>query len=317
MALAVPSRLPDARPWVRTVRARLAAADLGADFALLTELVDRKSWYIPDFLFPIPATPAPSIEAELATVADTCAERIAFELTLAFDGAPVRTRAIDTAAVDKLRRPMPGPIAHALRDGETAFAKRLAVALEQYWTVALAPDWPLIQTVLEEDLLVRGRSLATEGAAQLFADLHPALRWDGAELTLESPHEVDLTANGNGLVFAPCVFTEARPFCIIESLSRVMLGYRARGSAKVWNGGTADPPPKGTLLGDRRTKLLADLDVPRAAHQLAARQLLAPPTVSYHLGLLHRAGLVRRRRVGKQIFYERTPTAEALLRLAP
>lgn len=315
MALVVPARLPDARPWIRIARERLAKAKLGEDFALLTELVDKESWYIPDFLYPIPATPAPSIEDELATVAGACPERIAFELQLAFDGEPVRTRAIATEAVDKLRRPMPRPIAAALRDGEAAFAKRLASALDQYWTIALAPDWPLIKTVLEEDLLVRGRSLATEGAAKLFADLHPALRWDGEVLTLESPHEVDLTANANGLVLAPCVFTETRPFCLIESLDRVMLGYRARGSAKIWNG-SATEPPKTSLIGDRRTQLLEDLDVPRAAHHLAARQLLAPPTVSYHLGLLHRAGLVRRWRVGKQIFYERTPAAETLLGLA-
>ncbi|MBM7784452.1 ArsR/SmtB family transcription factor [Tenggerimyces flavus] len=316
MAVVVPSRLPDAGPWVRTARQRLAKVDLGDDFTLLRELVDRKSWYIPDFLYPIPATAAPTIDEELATVATACPERIAFELNLAFDGDPVRTRAIATEAVDKLRRPMPEPIAKALRDGEAAFAERLAAVLEQYWTIALAPDWQLIKTVLEEDLLVRGRSLATEGAAKLFADLHQALRWDGEVLTLESPHEVDLTANANGLVLAPCVFTEARPFCLIESLDRVMLGYRARGSAKVWNAETPTEQPKTSLIGGRRTQLLEDLDVPRAASHLAARQLLAPPTVSYHLGLLHRAGLVRRRRVGKQIFYERTPAAETLLGLA-
>lgn len=315
MALVVPARLPDARPWIRIARERLAKAKLGEDFALLTELVGKESWYIPDFLYPIPATAAPSIEDELATIAGACPERIAFELQLAFDGEPVRTRAIATEAVDKLRPPMPQSIAAALRDGEATFAKRLASALDQYWNVALAPDWPLIQTVLEEDLLVRGRSLATEGAAQLFADLHPALSWDGEVLTLESPHEVDLTTNENGLVFVPCVFTGSRPFVCIESLDRVLLGYRARGSAKIWNG-TAAPERRGSLLGDRRTQLLEDLDIPRAASHLAARQLLAPPTVSYHLGLLHRAGLVRRRRVGKQIFYERTPAAETLLGLA-
>lgn len=316
MIVAVPGRLPDARPWIRTARQRLARADLGEDFALLEELVDRKSWYVPDFLFPIPATPAPSIEDELATVEATCPERIAFELRLAFGGEPVRTRAISTEAVDKLRRPMPTRIASALRDGERAFAKRLAHALERSWATVLAPDWPLIRTVLEEDLLVRGRSLATEGAARLFADLNPALSWDGEVLTLESPHEVDLTANANGLVLAPCVFTEARPFCLVESLDRVMLGYCARGSAKIWTGETPAEQAKTSLIGDRRTQLLEDLDVPRAAHHLAARQLLAPPTVSYHLGLLHRAGLVRRWRVGKQIFYERTPAAETLLGLA-
>jgi DNA-binding transcriptional ArsR family regulator len=316
MIAVVPGRLPDAKPWVRTARQRLAKADLGHDLALLEDLVGSASWYIPDFLFPIPATAAPSIEDELATVAATCPDRIAFELKLAFGGEPVRTRAIATAAVDKLRRPMPTRIARALRDGERVFADRLAHALARYWTTVLAPDWALIRTVLEEDLLVRGRSLATEGAAELFADLHQALSWDGEILTLESPHEVDLTTNANGLVLAPCVFTEARPFCLIESLDRVMLGYRARGSAKIWTGETPTEQAKTSLIGDRRTRLLTDLDVPRAAHHLAARQLLAPPTVSYHLGLLHRAGLVRRWRVGKQIFYERTPAADALLRLA-
>ncbi|MDX2935205.1 ArsR/SmtB family transcription factor [Streptomyces ipomoeae] len=60
------------------------------------------------------------------------------------------------------------------------------------------------------------------------------------------------------------------------------------------------------LLGPTRAGLLAALARPASTAQLAARHFLSPATVSYHLGVLHRAGLVARARSGRSVLYRRT-----------
>ncbi|MEU2981660.1 helix-turn-helix domain-containing protein [Streptomyces hirsutus] len=66
------------------------------------------------------------------------------------------------------------------------------------------------------------------------------------------------------------------------------------------------------LLGPTRAGLLAALTQPTSTAQLAARHFLSPATVSYHLGVLHRAGLVARARSGRSVLYRRTPEGSRL-----
>ncbi|GAA0948442.1 hypothetical protein GCM10009554_46080 [Kribbella koreensis] len=57
---------------------------------------------------------------------------------------------------------------------------------------------------------------------------------------------------------------------------------------------------------------MAALEVPQPGHTLAARLGLSKATVSYHLGRLHSSGLVERRRLGREVYYARTPAADRL-----
>ncbi|MGH3739678.1 MAG: ArsR/SmtB family transcription factor [Micromonosporaceae bacterium] len=52
------------------------------------------------------------------------------------------------------------------------------------------------------------------------------------------------------------------------------------------------------MYGDTRARLLADLDGPRSTAELSTRHDVAPSTVSYHLRVLHQAGLITRHREG-------------------
>jgi regulatory ArsR family protein len=306
---------PSTRGWLRRVRSRLQGRDLGPDFALLAEIVSVRNWYVPDFLTPLPTTSAPSVDDELHAVASAPLARIRRELGLAFEGPVVSGGVIDPRVVERRRRPFPARVAATLADGgERALAERLANGLRRYWDVVLAPDWPILQTVLDEDLIARGRQLTRNGAASLFADLHRAIRWDGRLLRVDGPYDLDLSRNTTGLVLAPSVFCRPIPFCCIESPSRLMLCYPARGSGTFWHSPEAEPSGVAPgLLGRRRVNLLADLDVPRALHHLAVRQRLSPSTVSYHLRLLRGAGLVVSRRSGKEMLYERTSLAVTVL----
>ncbi|WP_107501414.1 ArsR/SmtB family transcription factor [Streptomyces viridosporus] len=68
------------------------------------------------------------------------------------------------------------------------------------------------------------------------------------------------------------------------------------------------------LFGPTRAGLLAALTQPASTTQRAARHFLSFATVSYHLGVLHRAGLVTRARSGRSVLYRRTPEGSRLTR---
>ncbi|MFE4538705.1 ArsR/SmtB family transcription factor [Streptomyces scopuliridis] len=66
------------------------------------------------------------------------------------------------------------------------------------------------------------------------------------------------------------------------------------------------------LLGPTRAGLLVALAQPASTTELATRHFLRISTVSYHLGILHRAGLVARARSGRSVLYRRTPEGSRL-----
>ncbi|GAA3475570.1 winged helix-turn-helix domain-containing protein [Streptomyces yanii] len=87
-----------------------------------------------------------------------------------------------------------------------------------------------------------------------------------------------------------------------------MLVYPARGKAIADTIAPAAPSAEmAQLLGSTRAGLLTALAQPASNAELAARHFLSPATVSYHLGVLHRAGLVTRSRSGGSVLYRRTP----------
>jgi DNA-binding transcriptional ArsR family regulator len=93
-----------------------------------------------------------------------------------------------------------------------------------------------------------------------------------------------------------------------------VLTYRARGTARLWSAAPA-PAQRALvdLLGATRASLLSALDEPQSTLRLSRSLALAPATVSYHLGILHRASLVQKRPRGQSVLYERTALGDALL----
>jgi DNA-binding transcriptional ArsR family regulator len=67
------------------------------------------------------------------------------------------------------------------------------------------------------------------------------------------------------------------------------------------------------LLGASRAALLRDLVRPWTTSALAARHGLAVGTVSGHLSILARVGLVSAHRRGRHVFYLRTPLGSLLV----
>ena len=157
-------------PWRRSVVDRLAALDVDL---LLSLVGDRRA--LPDYLTPRPAVFAPSVEEELALIRATAPaivrrDLLAISQAGASPSLPPRLRAAaddsDDAAVEELR-------------------DTICDTLAAYWRLAVEPVWPRLRLLLEADMTYRARRLATGGARQLFADMHPNVRWQDGVLSID------------------------------------------------------------------------------------------------------------------------------------
>ncbi|MFF2145971.1 ArsR family transcriptional regulator [Kitasatospora sp. NPDC058190] len=310
------SGLPHAvhRPWAEQVRPRLAA--LGPASGLLAELVPPTG-YVPDFINPAPAGPAPTLAEELVAIRATPAGQV--------------RRDLDRLAAEQ------GRIGHRLRAlhaDPAAGLARVTEAVEAYWELALAPYWARIRAVLDADVLHRARQAAEYGAERVLNDLHAELRW--TEDTLRLRHRtrpLPRRAAGAGLLLIPSAFTgpglytrlgrqdpsgSQDPSDLQDSSGRQdppQLAYPARGIGGLW---AAAAPAPGTealaaVLGRSRALLLSELAAPASTTELARRTGLSPSAVSQYLTALRDARLVSAHRAGRWVLYARTASAEALL----
>jgi hypothetical protein len=300
-----PDRAPYAAAWVAATRPH---ADPAA-YPLVHALVEHESWYVPDFVVPLPAGYEPTLDEELAAVAATPDDLVREQLRMAFRIGPppaaalARTR---SPAGQDPRVPLPPVVATALDRG--GIAGRAAAELRRAWHAVLADSWPALRRIHDEDVRHRAAHAVRSGFGEILDGLHPALHWDGRTLTMDAAFELTSDA-APGVVLTPSVFLP-RPALWAGVPGEVLLGYPARGRGRVW----AAPSVLGTpVLGERRTALLTDLEVPRSTSELAARHRLSPATVSYHLNRLRAAGLVTSRQAGHSVLYVPTERATALL----
>ncbi|MEO3812417.1 DUF5937 family protein [Sphaerisporangium sp. B11E5] len=275
-------------PWLRAVRPRLGGVDLSEVFALAPT-----QGYMADFLTPPPDTPLPDFSAELDRVRATDPARAAEEAGWAVTP--------DTQAIARFRA-----------DPE-AGVQRVADTLGAYWEIALAEYWPRVYALLEADVMWRARRFATGGAAELFADLHPSIRWEGDRLIAAKTYCDAGDLAGDGLLLVPSAFRW--PDIAIMTLPyRPMLVYPARAVGTLWDQGpTPEPGALAALIGTTRARLLLTLSQPASTTSLARRLSLTPGAVSQHLSVLSGNGLVTRHRQGREVLYHRTPTADSLI----
>ncbi|MFB9625440.1 ArsR/SmtB family transcription factor [Nonomuraea helvata] len=279
-------------PWFKQVRPQL-----GSELAPLLDLVTGRG-YIPDFLCPVPTGPTPDLTGELAVLR----------------AAPHEVIRADLDRMASELGPLTGCAAQLHQD-PAAGLERLVHAIETYWQLAIAPHWPRMRTLLEGDLLHRTRQYAEHGPAGVFADMHPAIRWEGRNLHLEQrPEEMSRVLAGEGLLLAASIFVWPGLFYRTDSPGQPIITYPVRAIATLWERGTAPAPDAlAAVIGRSRALLLAELDTPASTTDLSRRTGLSPANVSEQLTLLLAAGLVTKHRVGRSMLYVRTPRAQALL----
>ncbi|WP_354642765.1 ArsR/SmtB family transcription factor [Kitasatospora camelliae] len=279
------------RRWVARTRPLLTGLDL------LTGLVPGDG-YVPDFLNPPPAVAAPTLDAELAVLADTDHDRLRADL----DRLEHRSAAV-----------------RALYRDPAAGLERLDTEIRRYWALALAPLWPRLRSVLDADVLHQSRRFAAEGAAAVLRELHPNVRWGEEVLTLAKPDcGRSGTLCGRGLLLIPSAFVWPTVLIVNAEPETVQLCYPSRGVGSLWEHARPTVPDAvAAVLGRSRALLLAELTSPASTTELSHRTGLSTAGVSQHLTALRAAGIVTSHRSGRSVLYQRTPIAESLLTATP
>jgi len=264
---------------------------------LLSALVTPHGW-IPDFLTPPPTTPLPDIAEELRALRATPLERMLADLELAADDGPLH------------------PLLARGRVRPDALRDRIADVVEAYWRHVIEPEWPRMRAVLESDVTYRSLQLARGGAAALFGDLDPRVRWREGVLCVDASsrlEDVVVAVAGRGLPLVPTIFAP-HAITLVAPDQLPMVAYPARGRAALGlQHLPVAPEAVAALLGRPRATVLALLEHPATTTELAARLRVTPSAVNQHLRALAAAGLLGRVRSGRAVLYARTPLAEAWL----
>ncbi|GIE78916.1 transcriptional regulator [Actinoplanes philippinensis] len=247
---------------------------------------DRPGW-MADFLGTVPAVAGMSFDEELAQLGDE------------WDDDTIRA---------ELRSAQPGPPAAGLR-GPGLRAELLAL-LRWVWTVTVAADWPRRQRVLRADIVSRTATLAAHGWSGVIPTLGATRRWLGDGLLQINRYDLperDLSA-AESLLFVPVhsngswvAWNEPRRYAIVYPVTGVLAPT-----------GTASGAGLARLIGANRAGLLHALADPRSTTQLTALSGLPLGAVGNHLRVLLDAGLVLRRRAGREVLYWRTALGDSL-----
>ena len=286
-------------PWVRWARSELGWRPLRLH--RLWPLIVNGLPTHPEFLVPAPEVRMPELGAELAQLRASPAAAVRASLHRVWEGHPWPESAKELAA----------------RPRESL--AEIAAEIGECYDRLIAPHWERIRPVLEADIAYRAGLLAGGGARSLFSDLHPDLHWSGGTLTLtdtdqgSSPFKIML--GPDGVVLMPSIFNWPLVSPSRATSTETIMLYPARGAATVWESALADGREEAAeaLLGAPRVRLLAALRSPATTTALARRLGVTPSAVSQHLAVLHRGGLVDKRRSGRTVLYQTTALGLALL----
>ncbi|MBB3041808.1 helix-turn-helix domain-containing protein [Nocardioides sp. LMS-CY] len=288
-----PGRYPLQLPWLHLTQA--ARAEL--DGEMLLALTNDSLW-TPDFLTPRPWTPLTRFDDELAALAQT----------------PLDVVRDDIAEV----HPDPATRPAVLTGRRDRVLRRITTALAAYWTACFEPWWPRMRAVLEADIVFRGRTIAREGLAAMFAGLSPRIRLvdDVLHVHLSSKVGFRRSTAGEGLTLAPSLFTRNATAPISAEEPPLIL-YGARGAGTLWESERpAAPRALAGLVGEVRARLLAVLDSPASSTELAIRLGVTTSAVNQHLRAMRDAGLLSSARHGRSVLYLRSGLGDELVSAA-
>ncbi|WP_305783428.1 ArsR/SmtB family transcription factor [Symbioplanes lichenis] len=235
--------------------------------------------------------------------------------------------------LDELRRTPPALVAAQLakhypegvpefllpyRDDPARAFGRLADALETFAGLALAPHWPAMRAALDEEVLLRARTLAAAGPEELLTGVRGPAQWDHPVLSLPKRRESVLNARDKRLLLVPVLLLDDQMTVSTDHPEIVMVSYQSRGAAVLAARPAAARPPRdrlAQLIGPGRAAVLRALAGPATTTGLAATLGLAPSTVSEHLTALLAAGTITRTRSGRHVVYAHSPAGATLAAL--
>ncbi len=207
-----------------------------------------------------------------------------------------------------LKESSPGPLSPLI--GRPGLTEHVVGLLEWLWEHVVSTDWPRRERVLRADIVSRTARLAEHGWSGVLSDLRREVEWlgEGRLLINRYPNPPRDLTQAEELYFIP---HHGHSTSVGWHLpTRYAIHYPVTGVlADVDSGAEAG---LAALLGGNRATILAALETPASTTGLVARTGLALGSVGGHLKVLLGAGLVARRRSGREVLYWRTALGDAL-----
>jgi DNA-binding transcriptional ArsR family regulator len=207
-----------------------------------------------------------------------------------------------------------------LAAGDGAARRRLTRALGDYHEAAIAPYWPRLRTLLENDRAARVDTLARLGLGALLSGLGPLLSWSAPVLSLHDPAlDRDYHLAGRGLTLAPTVFGDDHPGVFVPwDDSPALLMYPVAldppTAMRLWHH-PADPGDRAlaSLLGATRAAALRVVAGGCTTSELAKRLNISPGGASQHATVLRESGLISSHRYRNTVRHTITRLGRDLL----
>lgn len=291
------------RPWADRRRDKFRRLCRQVPAVRALALLGKSDGYHPDFLSPPPAGPRERITDQLARVRATPISQARSEL--------------DRTLAERSTH-FPQDVLAALQESDVV--SHLATGLEVVWHELIEPDWPVIQAILEQDLLHRAGLLLTYGWTEALADLSPRVRWhshdSGGAIEVTGRWTERHPPDSNGLLFIPTLFGPLA-MCLDPPWHRAML-YPTRGRAVLTQQSTTHSSDAlSRLIGRVRSDLLQAMGQPVTTTQLSQQHRMSLGAVGHHLSVLRTSGLITGTRTGRSVLYRRTDLGEALVAANP
>ncbi|MEV4642656.1 helix-turn-helix domain-containing protein [Actinoplanes sp. NPDC049548] len=288
-ALAILAR-PEPRTWHRRWRDRHLEAfrrRLAGDptAAALVRHAFGRTWTA-DFLTVAPAAPDLALDEELAYLGTLDDARIREDLEV-------------------VARPLPAPLLEA-----TGLAGTAATLLRWVWETTVEPEWPRRRRVLQADIVSRTAQLSGHGWSGALEGIGPGVRWRGdGRLQVNKRWYPTRDIRDADLMFIPA---HCRGGWVAWKLpERYAVVYPVTGIF------ATDPAPAPDalqrLLGQARADILVRAGQPISTSALVALTGLPLGSVGGHLRILLDAGLLHRRRSGREVLYWWTDAARLLV----
>ncbi len=264
------------------------------DVALVSQLLPSGDGSTPDFLAPAPAAAASdcAVESQLAEIGSTDHAQAAVEVW--------------QAAGD---RELPENVTAALHDG--TLPARVAHGLEMFWEHGMPDVFEPAETAVRAEI-ARCEQLADGGGigTVLHAVKEQLSRGDDSSNACEHCPEPE-SAMSKLLVIPTALYGP-----------RLTMRLRGERPYVAYPIDTSSAPAHSIsglrrLLGPTRAAILRHLSSARTTTELSEELRLAAATVSYHLKVMQRAGLLERSRQRHNVFYELSPTGRHLLSSLP
>ncbi|MFF2129526.1 ArsR/SmtB family transcription factor [Streptomyces olivochromogenes] len=210
------------------------------------------------------------------------------------------------------------PGARSLRKASSAAPH---IDARRFSAAAVEPFWGRIREYLELEREARGRHVLSGGVDGVLNELHPSISWHAPFLRVDDEQEGESAELfGEGLVVAPSLFAPAPVVLDAETGGQgaPVLVYNVTpttdSAAGLWHQQEEDRAAAlSDLLGHTRAHVLESLRSPSSIGEISRLLDVSHPSVSKHLAVLRRSGLVAAERRTNLTVHRLTHLGEAVL----